>query len=192
MEFIDKNTIKLDRTITELDKFVLEFVKILEKYADYVIISGYVAILFGRARATEDVDVFIERIDEDKLTAFYEELKGNGYWCLNAEYSEEVYGYLKDNLAVRFAIKDETVPNVEVKFTKKQLDEEALKDRIIVIVGENRLNVSSIERQIAFKKYYLKSDKDLEDARHIENLFKDHLDYGKIEEYKRLIENGET
>lgn len=50
------------------------------------------------------------------------------------------------------------------------------------------LNISSLERQIAFKRYFLKSDKDLEDARHIENVFREHLKKEKIKKYKALIE----
>ncbi|MBI2141461.1 hypothetical protein HYU16_03480, partial [Candidatus Woesearchaeota archaeon] len=55
MEFVDDKTIKLDKVLNELDKFVLKFIKILEKHADYVIVSGYVSILFGRSRSTEDI-----------------------------------------------------------------------------------------------------------------------------------------
>ena len=51
------------------------------------------------------------------------------------------------------------------------------------------LIISSLERQIAFKRYYLKSDKDLEDAQHIEDSFKDNIDLNKIKGYMRLIEN---
>ena len=58
-----KNTIKLDKIINELDKFVFKFIKILKKHTDYVIVSGYVAILLGRSRTTEDIDVFIKEIN---------------------------------------------------------------------------------------------------------------------------------
>ncbi len=37
-----------NRTI--LDKFVEDFINILEKYAKYVIVSGFVAIVHGRSR----------------------------------------------------------------------------------------------------------------------------------------------
>jgi len=47
-------------TITEkyttlLDRFVLGFVPILEKEMPYGIVSGYVAVLFGRSQGTEAV-----------------------------------------------------------------------------------------------------------------------------------------
>ena len=63
MKFTDKKTIQIDRELSDLDKFTLDFVKILKKHTKYVIVSGYVAILLGRARASEDVDIIIPRID---------------------------------------------------------------------------------------------------------------------------------
>jgi hypothetical protein len=47
--------IDVTRELSELDRLVLEFVKCLE--FDYVIVAGYVAILLGRARTTDDVDI---------------------------------------------------------------------------------------------------------------------------------------
>ena len=189
MEFRNKNTIKLNKIINELDKFVLDFTRILEKYANYVIISGYISILFGRARSTEDIDVFIEKIDKEKFYLLYSDLKKNDYWCLNAESPDDVYEYLKEGLAVRFAKKSETIPNIEVKFINKKLDADLIKESVTVITKEGSLKISSIERQIAFKKYYLKSDKDIEDAKHLEEIFKNKIDLNKIKKYKKMIEN---
>lgn len=62
MEFVGKGKIRLDRVLSELDERVLGFTRILEKHVEYVIVSGYVSILFGRARATEDVDILIKEL----------------------------------------------------------------------------------------------------------------------------------
>lgn len=192
MRFIDKKTIKLDKVINELDKLVSRFIKILEKYTDYVIVSGYVAILFGRSRSTEDIDIFIKVLDKEKFNMLYNDLKKHGYWCLNTEDADEVYDYLVSGSAVRFALKGETIPNFEVKFAKKRLSMEALKDTLTVITKSGKINTSSIERQIAFKRYYLKTDKDLEDAEHMERLFKGHIDTKKIGYYKMRIQDEKT
>ena len=48
--------IKLNKELNKLDKFVIDFCKLLDRY---VIVSGYVSILFGRSRSTEDVDLLI-------------------------------------------------------------------------------------------------------------------------------------
>ena len=54
----EKKKINLnEKYIDKLDKFTIDFVNILTKYSDYVIVSGYVSILLGRTRASEDVDV---------------------------------------------------------------------------------------------------------------------------------------
>ena len=47
----------------------------------YVIISGYIAILFGRSRNTEDVDLFIEKIDEKKMSEWWGALEKEGFEC---------------------------------------------------------------------------------------------------------------
>ncbi|MBU1111468.1 MAG: hypothetical protein KJ896_01700, partial [Nanoarchaeota archaeon] len=91
MEFMSDKKIKLNKPLSELDKFVLKFIKIVEKYTDYVIISGYVSILLGRSRATEDVDAFLKQINKETFVKLYHELKENGFWCLNAESDDEVY-----------------------------------------------------------------------------------------------------
>jgi len=184
----EKKEIILNKKLSELDMLVLDFINVLNKHADYVIISGYVSIILGRARATEDIDLFIRKMDKNKFLKLYEDLIKNSYWCLNSDNPEEIYDYLIDNFAVRFAKKDEAIPNFEVKFPKTEIDEETFKDCIAVKMPEGSIKISSLEIQIAFKKYYLKSDKDLEDAKHIEHIFKDKIDMEKVYKYKRILE----
>jgi len=117
MEYdVGKREIVLGRSLSELDFFVLDFLKILKKYADYVIISGYISILLGRSRATEDIDLFLEKISFDRFLLLYTELLKNEFWCLNADKPLEVYSYLSEGLAVRFARKNMSIPNFEIKF----------------------------------------------------------------------------
>jgi len=184
----NRKEIILNRILSELDKLVLDFLGILEKHVDYVIISGYVSILLGRSRATEDVDLFIERLSIDKFMSFYDELMKKGFWCLNGDNPIEMFSYLSDGLAVRFAREGKSIPNFEVKFPKRKIDEETFGDFITVLLPEGKkIKISSLERQVAFKRYYLKSDKDIEDALHIERVFKEHLDYSKINKFKDII-----
>ena len=192
MRFIEKDRIQLDKILNDLDIYVLDFIKILEKHISYAIVSGYVSILFGRARGTEDIDIFIASTTKEKLKNFYEELEDRGYWCLNADDADSIYEYLSSGLAVRFAKKGETIPNFEVKIALKRRDKETLKDIITVVTKNGELRISSLERQIAFKRYYLKSDKDLEDAAHIEEIFKNNLDYSKIKAIKTMLEHEKS
>ena len=188
MEYdVVKREMIVNRKLNKLDNFVLDFLKFLKKHVDYVIISGYVSILLGRSRATEDVDVFIEKIPFDVFLKLYEELTKNGFWCLNAEKPEEVFSYLEDGYAVRFSLVNKPIPNFEVKFPKREIDRETFKDFITVILPEGEVKISALERQIAFKRYYLKSDKDIEDALHIEESFKGKIDYEKVNKLKKII-----
>jgi hypothetical protein len=189
MEWVNENTINLDRELSDLDKFVLDFVSVLRKYSDYVLISGYVAILFGRSRGTEDVDLFMERISEEEFNKLYDDLIERDYWCINPGPAEELFSMLKDNLAIRFARKGEVIPNMEVKFVKDNLDELSLKNKIKVITNEGDLNISKIELQIAYKKFVLKSKKDLEDARYLQKVF--NFNDEKIDKYKLILEQNE-
>src|SRR3989344_2294001 len=130
--------------------------------------------------------------DLDNFVKLYQDLKINGFYCINAERDDELYSYLQDRLALRFAENGKIIPNFEVKFAIKHLAKDAFEDSIKVITDEGNLIISSLEKQIAFKKYYLKSKKDLEDAQHIFNLFKDKLNKEKIKKYKELIDKYET
>ena len=99
---------------------------------------------------------------------------------MNAENEEELYSFLQDKLAIRLAKKGFSTPNFEIKFPKDKLDEQTFENSIIVKTKDGEIIISDLERQIAFKKYYLESDKDKEDALHVEELFKDKIDYNKV------------
>jgi len=187
MKFIDKKTIEIDRELSELDKFTLNFIKILEKHVNYVLVSGYVSILLGRARVSEDVDVIIQKIDSSTFQALYNELKKNNYYCLNAEKDSTIYEYLSDNLAVRFAKKDKIIPNVELKWVKHKFDKLALENTIDVKLSKGSLKISHLELQIAFKQEVLKSPKDIDDADHIKEVAKEYLDNELIQKYKEML-----
>ena len=44
---LEKNTIVIQRDLTELDLFAKKFLDILKKHADYLIVSGFVSIATG-------------------------------------------------------------------------------------------------------------------------------------------------
>lgn len=183
----EKKEIILKRELNELDKFALDFCKVLEKHTEYVIISGYISILLGRSRATEDIDVFIKKLSSAKFEKLYDDLDKAGFWCINAESPKEVFSYLAEANPIRLSRKKSFIPNFEVKFPKRDIDKETFRDFIKVKLIERELKISSLERQIAFKRYYLKTKKDKEDALHIEELFKEKLDKEKINKLKERI-----
>lgn len=187
MKFIDKKTIKLDKVLNELDKFVIRFIKILEKHTPYVIVSGYVAILLGRERGTDDIDIIIPKITKEKLSLINDDLLKYGYWCLNSSEIDEMYSLLASKHSIRYAIEPSISPNVEIKFSKDFYDDMSLKEPLLVKFDGEQLKISYLELQVAFKEEVLKSNKDMEDARHIRIVAGNHLNGNLINEYKKKL-----
>ena len=178
-----KDKLVLDKTLTKLDKAVLEFAKALEPLK-YVIVSGYVSILLGRSRGTEDVDFVLERLSADEFEHLSKKLAKAGYWCINPGDASELYnGLLAEGSAIRFAEKDTVIPNFEVRLAKDEVDGQALAKRLRVETAEGVIFISPIEMQIAYKRHVLGSDKDIEDALHLEEVFKGQLDKIKLEKW---------
>lgn len=192
--FQDKKEIILDKELNKLDEFVLSFTDLLE---EYVVVSGYVSIIFGRSRMTEDVDLLVPKMNEQEFEEIWKKLYENGFWCINTPSKKEAFDMLKEH-AIRFSKENEPIPNIEFKIIKNELDKFSYKNKIKVIINSKSLFISPLELQIAYK-LYLGSDKDLEDARYLYNLFKDkinkqELNYSieklNVEDKKRFIENG--
>jgi len=187
MKFIDKHAIHLQRILSDLDLFALDFIKILRKHTTYVLVSGYVSILLGRARASEDIDVIIPEISFETFSVLLAELLSKGFYCLNAASHEEIFSYLQHHTAIRFAKTDTVIPNMELKMAKSRVDRLALETPLSVEVGSETFLVSNLELQIAFKEIVLKSPKDIEDARHLRRVAEGHLDQEQITRYEGML-----
>lgn len=181
MEFeFKENKILFDRELSELDEFVIKFVNILNKNKiNYVLVSGYIAILFGRSRETEDIDIILEKISFEKFENLWDAIEKE-FECLNTSSSKEAYEkFLLNQTSIRFAYPGEFIPNMEIKFPKKEFERETLNNKTIVKSEKYSFNISNLEKQIAFK-LFLGSEKDLEDARHLWNIFKENLNKQEI------------
>lgn len=191
IEFAD-NKIRMDgKVLNALDREVLSFVKMLR--FRYVIISGYIAILFGRSRITEDVDVFVESIGEKRFTEFYKALKAKGYYIINALDREEAFDLLTiQKTALRIARVGEIIPNFELKVPKDDLGRWSLDNAIKIEIGSRVIKTSPLELQIAFK-LFLGSEKDYYDARQLYKVLKPNLDKSKLKGFiKTLKINADT
>jgi len=177
---INEKKIVLNRELNNLDKFVVNFCSLLE---EYVIVSGYVSILFGRSRGTEDVDLLIPRKEKGVFFKIFEKIEKEGFECLNTSKKEEAFEMLKEH-AIRFSRKGKPIPNMEFKIVKNDIENYSLKNKILVEIDSKKIYISPLEMQIAYK-LNLGSDKDLEDAKHIYTLFEDKLDKKEID---RLVE----
>lgn len=175
-----------NKVFTALDEFVLDFMKLLERYTDYVIVSGYVVILFGRARGTEDIDTIIRYMDKDTFTSFYQRLSREGYYFLNPEDVNGLYEMLEEGLRVRIAKEDTIIPNIELKFVKDDFDRYSIDNRLGVVLGEKSLFISPIELQIPYK-LYLGGDKDIEDAIYLWDIFKEKIEVNRLKRFMKAL-----
>ena len=180
LEFDEKEIHMKHKILTELDKFVFDFVDLLD--VRYVVVSGYVAILFGRSRGTEDVDILIEPVDYGRFVELYERAEKNGFYFLNSANPSTLYDMLSEGVAVRVAKKDTIIPNVELKFAKNEIDRFSLENRLRVTIEDRQIYISPIEVQIAYK-LYLGGDKDIEDAVYLWEIFKEYIDKGRLDHF---------
>lgn len=176
-----------NKELTILDRRVLDFLSYVD--TKYVIVSGYVSILFGRSRNTEDIDLFIETQNLDSFSRFFNRIvESKKYFCINASDSAEAYQILtSDKSSVRFAEVDTIVPNFEVKFPQNELNVYSLENPVDVRLNNTHsIKIGPMELQLAYK-LYLGSEKDYMDAAHLYVLFKDHIDKEKLGSFiKRL------
>ena len=186
---LDNETIVIDRELTELDIFVRDFLKVLKKYSDYLIVSGFVSICSGRARGTEDVDVLVPLMDSPKFKELFENLLKEDFWSYQGDSSEEVYEYVKDLVSVRFARKEEMFPNMEVvsfdKTKKAKLFEFNNPQKIRI--KDFEVKIPPIEFEILYKEKILGSEKDIADAKHLRTFFSEIISEDKFKEYTPII-----
>ncbi|MFH1053463.1 MAG: hypothetical protein V1740_03535 [Candidatus Woesearchaeota archaeon] len=170
-----------------LDEFCIRFCNIVEKHCKYIIVSGFVAISSGRARATEDIDMIIEKMKFDKFENLHKCLIKDGFVCMQSDSSKVIFDYLDDNVPVRYTLQDEPLPEMEIKFAKDDLDNSQLKTRIKLPLTGLDIWFSSINMNIAFKEELLKSEKDLKDAEHLRKIYPEMVNDVEINNIKEMI-----
>ena len=106
--------------------------------------------------------------------------------CITAP-KKQSFENLSEDIPIRFALKKTFIPNIEVKIARKLLDIKSLTDNLKVVTPFGYVYISHIEPQIAFKRVCLGSDKDLEDARHLEKVFEGKIDKSRIKNYEVLF-----
>ena len=177
MDIIQQGTTLIirNRRLSELDLFVCRVLDILTSYTPYVIVSGYVAILFGRTRSTEDVDLLIPMCDESTFLLLHDRFIELGYEFLNAENGHGLYAILGSGSGIRLSEKDVFIPNIEIKFTRNESDAYSFKNRISLLINDRTFWIGPLEMQIAYK-LWLGSGKDIEDALYIREISRDFID----------------
>ena len=177
------NDRSMKKELSALDIFVLDFVSVLDKLKiKYVIISGYVSILFGRSRSSEDIDVIIEKLNYDDFSRLWKELLHDFECIITADPKNAYDEYLMTKHAIRFSKKGIFMPNMEICFPRTGLAEWVLGHKEGMKLNNAEIFISPIELQVTYK-IFLGSDKDIEDARYLYRLFKDSMDIGLMEEF---------
>jgi len=184
------------RTLLPEDEIAFRFAEVLDGAGvRYVVVAGYVAILFGRARRSDDVDFIVERVDEDGFVELCRRALRHGFALMQGDIGSEdsvrmVYrDYLAEGLSVRFMYGDIIVPNIEFKMVRGIAERYALERSITVEVeadGRRMIRVSPLELQIAHK-LYLGSEKDVGDAVFLYTLFREALDSIELEKWCREL-----
>jgi hypothetical protein len=181
MEF-EEDAIRIEKEPSELDELVLDVTGILDDLdIEYVVVSGYVAVLLGRSRATEDVDVITEPFSEATAAELAGRLREAGYWG-SAMPLDSMHEMLSDDSIVRIAEDGHRVPNVELKFATDEYDRTSLANTVAIRLNDRELRAGELELQIAYK-LYLGSQKDFEDAVYLYELTEPTLNTQKLESY---------
>lgn len=181
-----KDRIAFKKELTLLDELALDFSEMLQRHGiKHVFVAGYVAILFGRSRVSEDIDIIVEKISMDNFISFWDKLED--YYCHNTSDASEAYReYLENEIALRFSKEDVVIPNIEFKIANTDQQESVLDEEITVELNGKVLPIAPIESQISYK-LFLGSKKDIEDARYLFEIFEDELDMKVlVEDIKEL------
>lgn len=171
-----------------LKEFCETFCHIVDKHCKYIIVSGYLAIATGRSRATQDIDMILEQIPKQTFIELHSDLIKNGFSCIQSNNPEELYEYyLKEKASIRYIYDKQMLPEMELKLAKDSIDNLQIKTRVKIPLTKVDVWFSTIEMNIAFKEEYLKSEKDIEDAKHLRIVFKEQIDEKNINKIKSLI-----
>lgn len=175
-------TLLVEREPNRLDELAITFSTILDQLGiDHVFVAGYVSILAGRARSTDDVDVLTEAFDEETAGELAAALDDEGFWGPAMPLTSMSEMLLNgDNIWI--APESQITPHLEVKFARDEFDRASLEHAMTARIGGQMIPIGPLELQIAYK-LYLGAQKDVEDAVHLYTLFEENLSGVRLEEW---------
>ncbi len=186
---VENNTIIINRELTKLDLFVKDFLDVLKRHSNYLIVSGFVSISTGRTRGTEDVDILAQKLNKVKFALLLEDLFKNKFWCYQGDTIDEIWRYIEKGDNIRFAREEEMFPNVEfisVDKSKPAKYFEFIHPQKIKI-QDFEFKIPPIEFEILYKEIILAGKKDIGDAKHLRAFFSDILKRERFKEYELII-----
>lgn len=183
---VNEDRIVIEKRPSTVDELILGVTEVFERHdLDYVVVSGYVAVLLGRSRSTEDIDVLIERPSRETAEAVADDLQDAGYWGCAMPLSE-LYETFADGLPIRIAEDGDRVPNVEAKVVRGDYDRLSLSETVTVVFGDRTLTIVRPELQIAYK-LGMSAQRDTEDAQHLYCTLGESLSTEALEGYVRRL-----
>jgi len=129
--------LEVRREPNELDELAVEVSSVLSRLdIEHAFVAGYVAILAGRSRSTEDIDAILEPLSKSRAATLADELRDAGLWG-SAMPLDDLSTMLSDGSNIRVAREDEVIPNVELKYATDEFDRESLDSAITEVQGES-------------------------------------------------------
>ena len=180
-------------SISPEDELALKFASALEKFGvEYAVVAGYIAILFGRARRSDDVDFIAKQVSEEDFLLLCFSLKED-FEILQCSVEDPASvrrayrEYLLKGYALRFALREALIPNVEFKFARTELQKYAIDHAYqVILVNRGAIRIAPLELQIAYK-LKLGSEKDISDAVFLYALFEEALSEEELERWAREL-----
>ena len=175
-------TLLVEREPNQLDELAIDFSEILDRFGiEHAYIAGYVSILAGRARSTEDIDILIEVIDEETAGELAETLDEEGFWGAAMPLTS-MYEMLSNGDNIWVAPDDQVTPHLELKFARDEFDRASLENAIEARIADETIPIGPLELQVAYK-LHLGAQKDIEDAIHLYILFEQSLSTARLKEW---------
>lgn len=181
VEFVEGKLL-IDRAPNVHDKLAIEFSTILNELdISHVFVSGYVALLSGRSRSTEDIDVILEEVNEETLDRLVDRLNAAGMWgpAMPLDSIGDVAGG-----HIWVAREGEMIPRLEVNFVGDRFDRASLENRFPARLeqAEVEIPIGPLELQIAYK-LWMTGKRDFEDALYLHEVFRETLSTSELERW---------
>ena len=144
----------------------------------YLVVGGMAVNLFGYARMTMDMDIMADLSDEN-LARIVDVMRRHGYSPRNPVSPEELISadkrdeWIREKGAIVFTFIDRLKPFKQIDiFLCNPIDfEDAYKKKVVMAIGDMKLNVISIDDLIRIKSSAGRP-RDLEDIHHLERILK--------------------
>lgn len=180
IEFLDNGNIRINRELNALDRLAGDVSAALSAHGiEHVLVSGYVVILLGRSRGTEDIDTLIGtgNLSTETIDALADELERRGYWgsAMPLSRMNEMFQHRDP---IRVAHKGKRVPSVELQPTDLTHVSFQYQRRAVIGLDEGeqiQLPIVTPELQIAYK-LDMGGNVDFEDAYYLFKICSDELD----------------